>query len=60
MSKMDALNQQFVCRVCQVLNGCNAGLYDEHETLKVINNIREDYLECMINVLEEDIINDNK
>lgn len=60
MTKMDALNQQFVCRVCRALNMYNAGLNDESEALKLINNIRQDHIECMINILEENIINDNK
>ena len=58
MSKMDALNQQFVCRVCRALNEHNAGLYDENEALKVINGIRSDYLDCMIDILEEVSINE--
>lgn len=57
MSKMDALNQQFVCKVCRALNEHNAGLYDENEVLKVINGIRNDYLDCMIDILEENNIN---
>lgn len=57
MSKMDALNQQFVCRVCRVLNEHNAGLCDMSEALKVINNIRSEYLDCMIDILEGDMIN---
>lgn len=60
MSKMDALNQQFVCRVCRTLNEHNAGLYDMVEALRVINGIRSDYLDCMIDILEGDMINDNK
>ena len=60
MTKMDALNQQFVCRVCKALNEHNAGLYDMSEALKVINNIRNEYLDCMIDILEEGMINDNK
>lgn len=60
MSKMDALNQQFVCRICRALNEHNAGLYDMSEALKVINGIRNDYLDCMIDILEGEMINDNK
>lgn len=60
MSKMDALNQQFVCRVCRTLNEHNAGLYDTVEAINVIKNIRSDYLDSMIDILEGDIINDNK
>ena len=58
MNKMDALNQQFVCRVCRALNEHIAGLCDENEALKVINNIRHDYIDCMIDILEGDIINE--
>lgn len=57
MTKMDTLNLNFVCRVCRALNDANAGLYDDIEALKVINNIRSDYLEGMNDLLEETIIN---
>lgn len=55
MSKIDALNQQFVCRVCRMLNSYNAGLYDEKSALKIINEMRHDYLDSMINIMEEKI-----
>lgn len=58
MSKMDALNQQFVCRVCRALNEHNAGLYDMVQAINVLNNIRNDYLDCMIDILEEVTINE--
>lgn len=58
MSKMDALNQQFVCRVCRALNEHNAGLYDMSQAILVLNNIRNDYLDCMIDILEEVTINE--
>ena len=58
MNKMDALNQIFVCRVCKALNDYNIGLYDQNGIVKVINNIRNDYLEGMNDILEETIINE--
>ena len=53
MNKMDALNQQFVCRVCRALNEHNAGLYDMSQAVLVLNNIRNEYLDEMIEILEE-------
>ena len=55
MNKMDALNQQFVCRVCRVLNNCDIGLYNENEAMKVLHNIRIEYLDSMNDILEEKI-----
>lgn len=55
MNKMDALNQQFVCRVCRVLNNRDIGLYNENEAMKVLHNIRIEYLDSMNNILEEKI-----
>lgn len=60
MSKMDMRNQQFVCRVCRALNEHNVGLYDMSQAISVLNNIRSDYLDCMIDILEGDMINDNE
>lgn len=60
MSKMDALNQQFVCRVCRTLNEHNLGLYDMVQAINVLNNIRNDYLDCMIDILEEVTINEQR
>lgn len=60
MNKMDALNQQFVCRVCRALNDHNTGLYDMSQAISVLNNIRSDYLDAMIDILQEDTLNDNK
>lgn len=60
MSKMDALNQQFVCRVCRALNLHNVGLCDKNETVRNIENIRHEYLDAMIDILREDNFNDNE
>lgn len=53
MTKMDALNQQTLMRCFRALRDYEIGLLDVSQMPERLSHIQIDYLEKMINIMEE-------